>query len=54
MDYFGDDLTRLIQSFIDALKKAQNKQLILDAFLSAYPYTKTRAILERVYNSQED
>lgn len=54
MDCFGDDLTRLIQSFIDALKNATNKQLVLDAFLTAYPYNKTRAILTRVYNAQKD
>ena len=52
MDYFGDDLTRLIKQFVDALKNAFNKQLILDAFLTAYPYTKTRAILTRVYNTK--
>lgn len=54
MDYFGDDLTRLIKSFINALKKAKNKQLVLNDYLKSYPYNKTRAILTRVYNTQKN
>lgn len=54
MDYYGDDLTRLIKQFVDALKNVTNKQLVLDNYLASYPYTKTRAILTRVYNAKRN